>query len=82
MEWFCSFVGVMAIIALIRVWNRPNNSNRRTMRSNEPAAHYWFTHDAVTSDGGGGYDAGSTESGGDSFDGGSSDGGGGDSSGF
>lgn len=83
MEWFFAFVGLMVIIAIIRVRNRTQPSRRHSTGSsaNEPV-HFWMGTNFENSDGGGGLDSGSIESGGDSFDGGGSDGGGGDSSGF
>lgn len=81
MEWFFAFVGLMLILAIIRLRNGSKHSNGQTMGSNEPV-HYWIGTEIGNSDVGSGLDSGSTESGGGSFDGGSSDGGGGDSSGF
>ena len=81
MEFFFIVVGLMVILALIRVWQRPNASKKHTIGSNEPV-HFWMGPDVGGSHGEGGWDGGSTDSGGDSFDGGGSDGGGGDSSGF
>lgn len=80
MEWFFAFVGLMVIIALIRLRSGSKQSKNRKPGSDVPV-HYWMGNDAGSFDGGGGWDGGG-ESGGDSFDGGSSDGGGGDSSGF
>lgn len=83
MEWFFAFVGLMVIIAIIRLRNRTKSSSGHPMGSsvNQPV-HFWMGTNFENSDGGGGLDSGSAESGGGSFDGGSSDGGGGDSSGF
>ena len=81
MELFLGFVGIMVILALIRLWNGPKDSKGQMMGSNEHM-HYWIPPDPGTSDGGGGIGSDSMESGGGSFDGGGSDGGGGDSSGF
>ena len=83
MEWFLAFVGLMVIVALIRVRNQTKNSKGHSMGSsaNEPV-HFWMGTNFEDSGGGSGLDSGSMESGGGSFDGGGSDGGGGDSSGF
>ena len=79
MEFFFIVVGLMVILALIRVLQGPNASKDHTIGSNEPV-HFWMSADAGSSHDGGGLDSGSTDGG--SFDGGGSDGGGGDSSGF
>lgn len=81
MEWFFVFVGLMVILALIRISNGSKNSTGQTLGSNEPT-HYWMHNDPGISNGEGAIASDSVDSGAGSFDGGSSDGGGGDSSGF
>ena len=76
MEFFFGLVGLMVILALIRVWRGSGASKDQSPGTSE-SVHYWTSHEAGSSHGGGG-----SEGGGSSFDGGGSDGGGGGSSSF
>ena len=51
MELFLGFVGIMVILALIRLWNGPKDSKGQMMGSNEHM-HYWIPPDPGTWDGG------------------------------
>lgn len=72
MDVFFILIGIVVVIALIRVSNAPGRAKGTGQEAN---AHWWYPSEGGGVDGGGNADGGG-------FDGGGSDGGGDSSSGF